>query len=163
MNHATISPAPIRQSIRVEAPPARAYDVFVSRMGSWWNPAYSINRSPMKDVVVEKRAGGRWLEVGEDGSEYVWGKVLIWEPPSRLVLAWQINADWKFEGDLVTELELRFVPDGQRFTRVELEHRNLERLGEGDKAEAVRAALQSPDGWGGLLTRFGEVVGSAAA
>lgn len=156
MNKMTIVVAPIRQQIRVEATPARAFEVFATRMGRWWNPSHSVNSSPQKDVVIEARAGGRWFEVGEDGSECQWGKVLAWEPPSRLALAWQLNQDWKYDPDLVTELEVRFLPDGARFTRVELEHRNLERFGE--KAEAIRASLSSPDGWAGLLKRYADVL-----
>ncbi len=152
----TIAVAPVRQQIRVEAAPARAFEVFASRMGHWWNPSHSINSSPQKDVVIEGKAGGRWLEVGEDGSQCQWGKVLVWDPPSRLVLAWQLNADWKYNPALVTELELRFVPDGARHTRVELEHRNLERYGE--KAEAIRASLSSQEGWTGLLKRYADTL-----
>ena len=76
----------------------------------------------------------------------------MWEPPSRLVLAWQLNADWRFDPGFETELELRFEPDGDDFTRVALEHRNLERFG--GKAEAVRASIGSAEGWPGLLDRY---------
>ncbi len=154
MNNLTIKVAPVRQHIRVAATPERAFEIFASRMGRWWNPSHSINASPQKDVVIEGRAGGRWFEVGGDGSECEWGKVLVWDPPARLVLAWQLNAEWKYDSALVTELELQFAPDGAGFTRVDLEHRNLERYGE--KAEAVAASLSSPDGWGGLLRRYVE-------
>ena len=92
-------------------------------------------KSPLEGRVVEPRAGGRWYELGEDGSECDWGKVLVWEPPARVVFAWQLTADWKYNSDFVTEVEVRFIPEGWA-TRVELEHRNLERYGE--QAEAVR-------------------------
>jgi hypothetical protein len=83
---ATITPAPVRRTIRVKAAPARAFDVFTTRIGSWWPHEHSINKSsPQKEVVVEPRVGGRWFERGEDQSECQWGRVLVWEPPARLV------------------------------------------------------------------------------
>ncbi len=147
-----ISPAPVRVALRVAADPARAFDVFTSGMGRWWNKSHSVGTSPQRDVVMEPRPGGRWLERGEDGSECEWGRVLVWEPPSRLVLAWQLNAEWRFDPAFETELELRFEADGEHFTRVDLEHRNLERFGA--KAEAVRASIGSAEGWPGLLDRY---------
>ena len=123
-------------------------------MVRWWNPSHSINKSPLKAVVMEPHVGGRWYEVGEDGSECEWGRVLAWEPPGRLVLAWQTNAQWTHDPNLITEVEVRFTPDGENATLVRLEHRNLDRFGDG--AEAVRAALDSPGGWHGLMIRFAE-------
>lgn len=150
----SMSAAPVRAQIRVETSPAHAFEVFTGKMGRWWNPAYTINSSPIKDIVVEGKPNGRWYETGEDGSKRDWGKVLVWEAPRGIVLAWQVSADWQFDPKLVTELEVRFVADGARATRVELEHRNLESYG--DKAETMRGMLGSPDGWAGLLKRFGE-------
>jgi hypothetical protein len=149
-----ITPAPIRKSIRVSCPPPHAFAVFTARMGTWWNPAHTLLKSPRQDVIVEPRAGGRWFERAADGSECSWGHVIAWEPPARVLLAWQLDAQWRFDPDLITEVEIRFVPDGQA-TRVELEHRNLERFGE--QAEATRAALDSPDAWSDGLTRFAAV------
>jgi uncharacterized protein YndB with AHSA1/START domain len=154
----TISFAPVRKSIQVKATQAHAFDVFTAGMSRWWNPSHSINksRSPLKEVVIEPHTGGRWYERGEDGSECDWGKVLTWEPPARLVLAWQVNGDWTFDPDFVTEVEIRFLSDGSGMTRVELEHRDIDRFG--DKAEAIHTALDSPEGWGGLLERFADAV-----
>lgn len=80
---------PVRRSVLVQASQKDAFATFTSRMGHWWNPAFSISRtrSPIKDVIVEPRAGGRWYERGEDGSECEWGKVLTWDPPRSVVLA----------------------------------------------------------------------------
>jgi uncharacterized protein YndB with AHSA1/START domain len=150
---ATISPAPVRKSIAVKAAPERAFAVFTANMGRWWLRTHTINASPMKDVVIEPRVGGRWYELGEDGSQCQWGKVLAWEPPHRLLLAWQINGEWKYDAALVTEVEVTFIADGGG-TRVELEHRHLERMG--DSAEAARQAVDSPGGWSGLLTAFAQ-------
>ncbi len=148
----TIMPAPVRKTIRVAAPPARAFDVFTVGMGRWWSREHTINKVPRADVVVEPRPGGRWFERGTDGSECDWGHVLAWEPPRRLLLAWQLDATWTFNPAFVTELEIRFTPDGDG-TRVDLEHRNLERFG--DAAAKTRDSLDSLGGWGGLLAAFG--------
>jgi uncharacterized protein YndB with AHSA1/START domain len=153
----TIAPAPVRKSVLVKAAAPRAFEVFTQRMSHWWKPSHSINASPLVAAIIEPHEGGRWFERGADGSECQWGRVLVWEPPARLVLAWQINAQWQFDADLVTELEVRFLPDGDGMTRVELEHRCLERFG--DNAAAIRDALDSPDGWNGLLAAFAEQVG----
>lgn len=145
--------APVAKTIFVNTPPPHAFTVFTGRMGRWWNPAHSISatNSPIKDVVIEPRVDGRWYEKGEDGCETDWGKVLVWEPPSRLVLAWQLNGQWAFDRTFVTELEIQFtaVPGG---TRVDLEHRDMERFGE--VAKATRGAFDSNGGWQGLLDRF---------
>jgi uncharacterized protein YndB with AHSA1/START domain len=151
----TISPAPVRKSVQVKAPPQKAFDVFTAGMGRWWLKSHSINNGvPMADVIMEPFAGGRWFERGEDGSECPWGKVLIWEPPTRLLLAWQTDGTWKHNPDFMTEVEVLFTPDGDG-TRVDLEHRNLERFGE--HAQKVRAAFESPGGWSGLLQSYAGV------
>src|SRR5439155_20279150 len=95
---------------------------------------------------------GRWYQTGIDGSECDTGKVVVWEPPTRLVLAWQITPEWTFDPDLITEVELRFTAEGEGVTRVELEHRNLERVGE--NPEATRTAVDSPGGWTAILESF---------
>ncbi len=141
---------PVRKRIRVNIAPARAFDVFTAGMHRWWRIDYSINKSPIKDIIVEPRAGGRWFERGEDGSECQWGKVLAWEPPGRLLLAWQITPEWQFDPNLLTELEVRFTADGAG-TLVELEHR-LE--GYGAAAAQVREIFDGPEAWMSLLERF---------
>jgi uncharacterized protein YndB with AHSA1/START domain len=155
----TVHPAPVRKSILVRATPDRAFAVFTASMGRWWIKTHSIGASPQQDVIIEPVVGGRWFERGEDGSEAQWGHVLAWEPPSRLVLAWQLDARWRFDPALVTELEVRFEAEGTAATRVLLEHRNLERMGE--TAEAARQALDSPGGWSGLLDKFAVSAGAA--
>jgi uncharacterized protein YndB with AHSA1/START domain len=116
-----IRPAPVRKTVTVKASPARAFEVFTSRMISWWRPDHHIGPSPLKDVVLEPRLGGRWYEVDQDGSVCEWGKVLVYEPPSRIVLAWQLNQHWQYDPNLVTELEVRFVAEGA-LTRIEGRH-----------------------------------------
>ena len=143
----------IRQSIVVETPPERAFGVFTDGMSSWWPMAsYSIAPGPMAAAVVEPRAGGRWFERSEDGNECDWGRVLVWEPPDRVLLSWEISAEWQHDPDLHTELEVRFTAEGDDRTRVELEHRGLDAYAE--QAEQMRTILGSDDGWAGLLRRF---------
>ncbi len=149
---ATIKPAPVRKSITVDAPAGKAFEVFTKRFGSWWPASYSIGKSALKSAIIEPRAGGRWYEIGEDGGECDWGEVLEWEPPSRLLLAWRIRADWQFDPALLTELEIRFVPLGENSTRIELEHRLLENLGEA--AEVARQSFESEHGWAGILAGY---------
>lgn len=149
-----IIPTPVRKSIVVKAGAERAFAVFTGGMGRWWNRAHHLGASPLKDVVVEPRKDGRWYEVNEDGSICEWGRVLAWDTPRRVLLAWQIDGDWKYDPAFVTELEIRFVPDGDG-TRVDLEHRNLDRYGA--KAEAVRASLDSDDGWNLELAGYAKI------
>lgn len=109
--------------------------------------------------MIEPRAGGRWYERGVDGSETECGVVTTWEPPSRLVLAWMLDAGFRYDPDPAhaSEVEVRFVADGPSTTRVELEHRKLEVFGE--QAEAVRTAIGGEGGWGGILKEFARLVG----
>ena len=149
-----IAPAPIRKSVRVRASQEKAFDTFVGGMGGWWIKGHSLLKAtPQQDVVVEPRTGGRWYEVGEDGSEMDWGKVLGWERPDRVLLAWQLNADWTYDPDFETTVEVRFTPDGDH-TIVDFEHRDLERFG--DRAAEIRGGYESgmDGGWGQLLANF---------
>ena len=148
----TILPAPVRKSVRVGAPPERAFAVFTAGVGRWWPKSHHIGAADLDAIVIEPKAGGRWYERGVDGTQCEVGKVLVWEPPARLVLCWQLSADWKFDPNLMTEVEVRFIPDGANATRVELEHRNLDRFG--DRADVVRKSIDAPEGWSGLLQLF---------
>lgn len=150
-----IRPAPVRKSIFVNAPPPLAFDVFTSSIGRWWPKSHKIGAADLDRPVIEPRVGGRWYEVDVDGSECEIGEVLAWEPPSRLLLAWRLNPEWKFDPALVTEVEVTFTSEGDG-TRVDLEHRHLERMG--DRAEAVRELVDSPNGWGLLLQLYSEAL-----
>ena len=145
-----IAPAAIRKSVTLNVPPERAFDVFAARMGSWWHKEHSIAKGTTQvDVVVEPRASGRWYEKGADGSEHPWGKVIAYERPRRLVLAWQLNREFVYDPDLETTVEVTFEErDGS--TVVHFEHRDLERMGAG-----TVELLESMDGgWGMLLDLF---------
>ena len=103
-----------------------------------------IGAQPAETAVIEPRVGGRWFERGVDGSECNWGHVLVWDPPQRLVLSWEIGCDWRQDVTLKTEVEVRFIADGPKTTTVELEHRNLDALEQGgNDADSLR----SDGGW----------------
>jgi uncharacterized protein YndB with AHSA1/START domain len=146
-----ITPAPVRKTIVVKAPQARAFDVFTSRFGHWWPKSHHIGSAEMVEAIIEPRRGGRWYEKGVDGSECDWGKVLAWEPPSRVVLSWHLNGQFKIDQNVDSEVEVRFIAEASDSTRVELEHRIT-----AVDAEAIRAAVDSPNGWSGLLAAYAE-------
>jgi uncharacterized protein YndB with AHSA1/START domain len=152
MNSQVITPAPVRKSVQVNTTPQHAFDVFTRNITRWWPASHSILKAPLKETIIEPLVGGRWYQVGQDGSECENGRVLVWAPPHRLILSWQINADWQYDPALETEVEVNFIADGERATRVELEHRYLERMGA--KGEIARAAVDSPNGWSALLELF---------
>ncbi|HEY1612229.1 MAG TPA: SRPBCC family protein [Rhizomicrobium sp.] len=143
--------APVRKTVHVKAPQAHAFDVFARRFDVWWPRSHHIGAVAMKEAVIEPRAGGRWYEKGEDGSECDWGRVLAWDPPSRLVLSWSINSKFATDGSVASEVEVRFFPEGANETRVELEHRI-----EAPDADAIRASVDSPGGWSTLLEIFAQ-------
>jgi uncharacterized protein YndB with AHSA1/START domain len=144
----------VRTSIVVEAPVERAFTVFTDEIGSWWRPDHHILEAELAEMVFEPRVGGHVYDRGVDGSECRWARVLAYEPPKRVVFSWDINTQWQLETNLekTSEVEVRFLPEGPDRTRVELEHRNLERHGDG--WEQMRDAVGSPDGWGEGLRAF---------
>jgi len=152
MTRLEIRPAPVRRSVLVKTNVDRAFTAFTGRIGRWWPRTHSIGAAAQEDVILEPRPGGRWYERGADGSECEWGKVLVWEPPGRLVLAWQLDANWKYDPTLVLEVEVTFTPVETTLTRVDLEHRNLERYGE--QAPIVRDMIGSDNGWLGILKLY---------
>jgi uncharacterized protein YndB with AHSA1/START domain len=146
---------PVRKSIVVTTSPERAFRIFTEGIDRWWPREHHIGTSPLKRAILEPRPGGRWYSICEDGSECDTGKVLTWDPPRRLVLGWQITAQWKYDPSFLTEVEVSFTPEGSKRTRVDLEHRNLERYGV--DATELRKGIDSPDGWGRTLQTFAAV------
>lgn len=149
--------APVSKSITVNAEIERAFRVFAEDIDTWWPRSHHIGKQPLQKQVIEPRAGGRCFGREADGTECVWGRVLVWEPPQRLVLAWQIDANWQFEPDTnkASEVEVRFTAEAGGATRVDLEHRYLERHGIG--AERIRTAVDAPGGWAGLMQLYARI------
>ena len=152
----------VRKTVVVAAPLAIAFEVFTAQIESWWPMAsHHIGEAACAAVVIEPRAGGRWYERGVDGVECVWGRVLVWEAPRRVVLAWQLSAQFRFDPTIHTEVDVRFVAIDGRTTRVELEHRGLEAFGV--DAMAMHDTFSSPSGWNGMLDHFAQVAGRPRA
>jgi uncharacterized protein YndB with AHSA1/START domain len=146
-------PNSVRKVSMVAAPPVVAWRVFTERMGTWWPlTVYKIGKVNAVDAVIEPRVGGRWYERGDDGSTCDWGRVLVWDPPSRLVLSWDVSADWQYDPELKTEIEIRFIAVGEDGTRVELEHRKLDRYGA--RRDEMRRIFDTEGDWGRLLAMF---------
>jgi len=141
---------PIRRTLLVKAPPARAFALFTEQIGKWWPKGRSIGAQPHEDIVIEPVPGGRWFERSADGVETDWGRVAAWEYPNRLLLNWHLNAEFKFDPNSFTEVEITFEPANGDQSLVRLEHRLLERLG--DAAGRVAGLLAG--GWPGMLERF---------
>lgn len=154
--NARISAAPIKQSIVVEAPIERAFKVFTEDFGSFKPREHNLLAVPIAETVFEPRVGGHVYDRGIDGSECRWARVLAFEPPHRVLLSWDISPRWQIETDpdKTSEWEVRFIAETPGRTRLELEHRHLERHGEGWEAE--RAAVESDQGWPLYLRRFAE-------
>jgi uncharacterized protein YndB with AHSA1/START domain len=152
----TQSTTPVQTSIVVAAPIERAFSVFTDGMASWWPTTHHILEAELADMVFEPRPGGHIYDRGVDGSECRWARVLVYEPPERVVFSWDINLQWKREEDpeRTSEVEVRFVTEGPNSTRVELEHRGIERHGEG--WEAMRDAVGSTGGWQAGLEAFAQ-------
>jgi len=148
----------IHREVMVEAGAARAFELFTAGMTSWWPAAHHIGSAPIAEIVIEPRAGGRWFTRHQDGTETSTGFVTVWQPPGRLVLTWQIGADWKYHDELVTSVEVRFVQEAPERTRVLLEHRGLEAFGA--DAAAMRTTFDEPGAWTGTLAAYAAGVGA---
>jgi len=148
----TDDPTVLRQQITVDVPQERAFQVFVEQFDGIKPRAYNLLPVDIEETVFEPRVGGSVYDRGVDGSICRWARVLAFEPPARLVISWDIDARWQLETDpsRTSEVEVRFVPVGDRQTRVELEHSKLDRHGEG--WEAVRDGVDG--GWPTFLENF---------
>lgn len=145
----------VRKVVKVNAPARIAWRVFTEQMGTWWPLAhYKIGSAPAVDAVIEPHVGGRWYERGDDGSTCDWGRVLRWEPHTLLLLTWDIDANFKHDPSLNTEIEIRFIAEDEHTTRVELEHRRLDRYGA--RRDEMRRIFETGGDWGRLLAMFAE-------
>ena len=152
--------ATVRREIVVDAPAERAFRLFTERFDQIKSKEHNMLAVAIEECVFEPRAGGRVYDRGTDGSECQWGRVLAYEPPDRIVFSWDIGPTWQIETDpaRTSEVEMRFLAEGDR-TRVILEHRHLDRHGEG--WEGVAFGVGADEGWAGYLARFAEVVKAA--
>ena len=149
----TIEIAPVRKSVVVDASPPQAFAVFTSGIDRWWPKSHGIGASPIKQSFIEPFVGGRWYTHHEDGSDVVIGHVRVWQPAERLVISWEISAEWKPDPRpaVSSEVEVRFTEEAGGRTRVDLEHRNFERMGAA-AGEKMRKDVEG--GWPRMLEHF---------
>jgi uncharacterized protein YndB with AHSA1/START domain len=149
----------VRTSITVEAPIERAFSVFTDGIGTWWPPSHHIVEGEIAEMVFEPRVGGHVYDRTIDGRECRWARVLAFDPPRRVLISWDINLRWQIETkpEKTSTVEIRFTAEAPDRTLVELEHRNIDRHGEG--WERMRDAVGSPDGWN--LERFAQAARAA--
>ena len=147
----------IRHEVVVEVPLERAFSVFTDGFGRFKPKEHNMLGADIEETVFEPRVGGHIYDRGVDGSECRWARVLAYEPPTRVVFSWDISPYWQIETDLdkTSEVEVRFAEETPDRTRVVLEHRNLDRHGDG--WEGLRAGVDAGEGWPLYLARFAEV------
>ena len=147
-----------RSSVVVQATIDRAFQVFTEQFGAFKPPEHNLLGVEIAETVLEPRVGGYLYDRGVDGSECRWGRVLAYEPPRRLVISWDISPQWRLEEDRdkTSEVEIRFVAESSERTRVQLEHRNLDRHGPG--WESLREGVASDQGWPLYLDRYAAVI-----
>ncbi|GAB2603544.1 hypothetical protein Aab01nite_48150 [Paractinoplanes abujensis] len=145
--------AVLRQVV-VKAPLERAFELFTTRFGDIKPRDHNLLDSPITETVFERQVGGRIYDVVEDGRVWAWARVLAYDPPHRVVFSWDIGVQWTLETDLAntSEVEVRFIPETPDRTRVELEHRHLDRHGPG--WESLRDGVADDQGWTLYLQRF---------
>jgi uncharacterized protein YndB with AHSA1/START domain len=148
----TIRIAPVRKSVVVDAAPARAFEAFTAGIDRWWPKGHTLAASPLRESIIEPFVGGRWYTKHADGSECVVGHVRVWLPGERLVVGWEINGEWKPDArvEFTSEVEVRFTAEGAGRTRVDLEHRNFERMESG--GDTMREGVDN--GWPAILADF---------
>jgi hypothetical protein len=154
---ASLQIAPVRKSLVVQATARKAFEVFTAGIDRWWPKTHGIGSGPVTESVIEPFVGGRWYSRHADGVEAVVGHVLVWEPAQRFVCTWEISADWKSDPRRVfaSEVEVRFVAEGPDTTRVELEHRNFERMA-APGGEKLRGDVDR--GWPTIMELFADEI-----
>jgi uncharacterized protein YndB with AHSA1/START domain len=148
----------IRHHVVVDAPVDRAFAVFVERFGDFKPREHNMLAVPIEETVFEQQVGGNIVDRGTDGTECRWARVRVFEPPHRVVCSWDIGPQWQVEPnpDQTSEVEVTFVADGPDRTRVELEHRNIERHGPG--WEAMAEGVGGDQGWPLYLARYSGLI-----
>jgi uncharacterized protein YndB with AHSA1/START domain len=147
----------------VEASRDQAFSVFTEDIGSWWPPDHHILDGELAEMVLEPRVGGHVYDRGVDGTECRWARVLAYDPPERIVFSWDINLQWEIETNpgKTSEVEVRFIAETPGRTRVELEHRHLDRHGPG--WDGMAGAVASAEGWELGLKSYASVLAGTAA
>jgi uncharacterized protein YndB with AHSA1/START domain len=148
----------VRREIVVDAPIDRAFATFVERFGDFKPAEHNLLGSPLARTTFDPRVGGHIYDVAEDGSECRWARVLAYDPPARVVFSWDIGPTWQITSDpaRTSEVEVRFVAETPDRTRLVLEHRHIDRHGEG--WEGVRGAVDSDGGWPLYLDRYAALI-----
>jgi uncharacterized protein YndB with AHSA1/START domain len=144
----TLNLTSIKKELTVAASQKTAFDVFTQQISLWWPNTHHIGSTPMTGMVIEPFIGGRWYTTHEDGAEMLNGKVLDWQPNGLLVLAWQLTAEYEFNPELITEVEVQFIPEGSKKTRIKFEHKNMQRLNNAESVKGMNA------GWGDILMLY---------
>jgi len=144
-------------TVTVKASIERAFRVYTEGFDSWWPRGHKLGAAALDKVVIEPRVGGRWFERTVDGAECDWGRVLAWEPPHRLVLSWHLDGNWEIDPDPshASEVEITFVAEGPKLTRVTVDHHDLDRHLTG--ADSVRKGISSPEGLPGIVARYADI------
>jgi uncharacterized protein YndB with AHSA1/START domain len=153
---------PIRKSIVVNTGVERAFALFIDQFDAIKPREHNLLSVPIAETVFEPRVGGHIYDVGVDGSRCEWSHVLAYEPPSRVVISWDIGPTWQLEADpaKTSEVEVRFIAESDNRTRVELEHRHLDRHGEG--WQAVADGIAGDAGWPLYLSRYSDLAAEAS-
>jgi uncharacterized protein YndB with AHSA1/START domain len=148
----TIQIAPVRKTVVVDATPAEAFEFFTAQVDRWWPREHHLGATPLVASLIEPFVGGRWYSIHEGGEQITVGHVRAWQPGELFVVGWEIGGDWKPEprAQLASEVAVRFIAEGSGRTRVELEHRNFERMEQG--AAQMRDGVDN--GWPGILERY---------
>ncbi len=148
----------VQRSVTVDVPIERAFNVFTQDFGRFKPPEHNLLRVAIAETVFEARIGGSVYDRGVDGSECRWARVLRYEPPHRVVISWDISPSWQIETDpdRTSEVDVRFIAETPERTRVELEHRHLDRHGEA--WESVRDGVEGDQGWPLYLARFADLL-----
>ncbi len=144
----TISLTAIKKDLTVEASQETAFKVFTEKMDLWWPRTHHVGACPMRELVLEAKHGGRWYSKHEDDSEVDIGYVQTYQPYDLFVLAWQVNSDFRYDPEMITEVIIQFIPEGPKTTRVKLEHRDLQKLGSGKTVESM------DQGWGMIMELY---------
>jgi uncharacterized protein YndB with AHSA1/START domain len=148
------------RSVSVSVPVNEAFEVFTQRLGDFKPPEHNLLEAPLAETVFEPRVGGHIYDRGTDGTVCRWARVLVYDPPRRVVFSWDIGPTWQVETDpaRASEVEVRFIAETPERTRVELEHRHLERHGQG--WESVRDGVGHEQGWPLYLQRYRGLLGT---